>query len=162
MTSTFAVEKTLGKLTKWLRLIGFDVIYEGDIGAADNAAYASANRILLTRSRRVRPGPESRRHVVVQSDDPFVQLQEVVRALDIRFEDIRPFTRCILCNTPIEDVDKHTVRHLVPDYVWQNQTRFRRCRRCRKVYWPGSHIDRSMQRIKRLFQPQDPCHTHAK
>lgn len=156
MKPAFAVEKTLGKLAKWLRLLGFDAIFEGGLGDGDNAEYNAPQRIVLTRSRRVPAADESRRRVYVAPNDPFDQLQEVVRKLGIGFEDIRPFSRCIVCNTPIEDVEKSAVRNRVPDYIWQHQARFQRCPRCRRIYWSGSHTERSLQRIQTLFRLKAP------
>ena len=147
----FKAERPLGKLAKWLRLLGFDTIWEGDPGAA--ATGDAGSRILLTRTRRNRrPQPAERVHFVA-ADDPFQQLQNLVAALDIRWSDTRPFTRCIRCNQAIAAIERERVRNKVPDYVWDTHENFSTCERCGRIYWPGSHTQRSLDRIKIIFKP---------
>ncbi|MFZ0611691.1 MAG: Mut7-C RNAse domain-containing protein [Desulfobacterales bacterium] len=149
MIARFTVEGTLGKLGRWLRLMGLDVRIES--GAASMAAEVP-DRIVLTRTRRRCRDLGDRPFLFIRANDPFDQLREVIRGLDLCRQDIRPFSRCLLCNTPVEAADKEAVRHLVPDYVWESQARFCRCRCCRKIYWPGSHTRRSLAHIDSLFE----------
>lgn len=150
MTARFAVEKTLGKLAKWLRILGFDACSE-PCGPTGSGPAAMAGRIVLTRTRRRCRELQGRPFVFIRANDPVDQLKEVVRGLDLSLHDIRPFSRCLLCNAPTEAVGKDTVRHRVPDFVWENHERFCECRGCRKVYWSGSHTARGMARITALF-----------
>jgi uncharacterized protein with PIN domain len=152
MKISFAAEKTLGKLSKWLRILGFDALYDPEVNGGEFFDNVQAGRILLTRTRRVQEKHGSSRLIFIQANDPFDQLREVITALNLKFEDIRPFSRCIACNVPIEPVEKKSVRNRVPDYVWDTQENFQQCARCRKIYWPGSHTQRSMGRIQRLFE----------
>lgn len=151
MTYSFAVENTMGKLTKWLRILGFDTIFDSGARGVEFFRSASPDRVLLTRTGRVEKELRSDRLIFVQADDCRQQLLEVIRCLEIQPEDIRPFTRCIECNDIIESVEKPSVRDMVPDYVYGSHEHFRRCPRCGKVFWPGSHADRAMDRIRRLF-----------
>jgi hypothetical protein len=151
MRPSFAVERTLGKLAKWLRILGFDTLYEGDLSADETASYHDPQRISLTRTERVRRRPTPQRRIFIEPDDPDRQLQQVIRAVGIRREDLQPFSRCILCNTPLAEVEKSDVKNRVPDYVWETQASFRRCPSCRRIYWAGSHIDRGLKRIQALF-----------
>ena len=160
MTARFTVEKTLGKLAKWLRILGFDACSE-PCGSMGSKAQAISGRILLTRTQRRCRELEGRPFVFIRSNDPFDQLKEVICGLDLALRDIRPFSRCLLCNEPIQPVSKEAVRHLVPDFVWENQERFCRCRCCQKIYWSGSHTERGMARIAALLealQPIQPPH----
>jgi hypothetical protein len=155
MTPAFAVERTLGKLSKWLRILGYDTLYEGRLSAGQKAAYHDPQRILLTRTERVWRRPGRRRRIFIEADDPLRQLRQVIGELNIRRQDLRPFSRCSLCNTPLEEVAKRDVKNRVPDYVWETQSSFRRCPSCRRIYWPGSHIDRGMRRIEELFSKHE-------
>ena len=157
MAAAFAVENTLGKLAKWLRILGFDTVFDSGAGGVDFFRCASTDRVLLTRTASVKKQLRSERLLLVQSDDPRQQLLEVIRHLGIRPEDIRPFTRCLACNQVIESVEKRSIRDKVPDFVYDSHEHFRQCPRCRKVFWSGSHASRAAQRIRQLFDaPQQP------
>ena len=144
----FTAESTLGKLAKWLRMLGYDTQLER---RPPSASSADPDRIVLTRTRsRFQRLPVGRR-IFIRSDLPEEQLREVIAAADLSPETRTPFTRCIRCNEPIETVARETVRERVPDYVWETQSTFRRCPRCDRIYWPGTHIDHSLDRIRRLF-----------
>jgi len=147
MEPNFAAEKTLGKLTKWLRILGFDTIYDPDIKNP-----AESGRILLTRTKRIKYEYTTDKLIFIKSDKPFKQLKEVIKALGIVKEDIKTFTRCIRCNTKIRMINKNSIRSVVPDYVWENQDSFKTCIKCKRIYWQGSHTKRSMEIIKKLFE----------
>ena len=147
MEINFAAEKTLGKLAKWLRILGFDTIYDLDIINPDESG-----RVLLTRTKRIKDEYTSDKLIFIESDKPFKQLQEVVKALGIVKKDIKTFTRCIRCNTEIRTIDKNSIRSVVPDYVWESQDSFKACIECKRIYWQGSHTKRSMELIKKLFE----------
>lgn len=147
----FAAEKTLGKLAKWLRILGFDTLFEQDYFSGEFRDSAEKDRILLTRTRRVREQNSSRRLIFVKSDNPFEQIREVIQALGIVLEDIRAFSRCLQCNVPTKPANKDSVRGKVPDYVWETQELFQVCSRCHKIYWPGTHTTWSMEIIRKLF-----------
>ncbi|MDP4857735.1 MAG: Mut7-C RNAse domain-containing protein [Desulfobacterales bacterium] len=155
MTARFTVEKTLGKLAKWLRILGFDACSE-PCGSMGSNAQAVSGRILLTRTRRRCRELQGRSFVLIRSNDPFDQLKEVICGLSLSPLDIRPFSRCLLCNEPTEPVSKDAVCHLVPDFVWESHERFCRCGRCQKIYWSGSHTERGMRRIDALFEDPKP------
>ena len=146
----FAAEMTLGKLSKWLRILGFDTVYAAHV-AGENLIDTARDRILLTRTKRIRNMKIAKERIFITSDHPLEQLREVVLALGITKEDIRPFSRCIQCNASIRLVGKNTVRGKVPDYIWETQDTFHKCRHCHRIYWSGSHIRRSRDIIQRLF-----------
>lgn len=147
----FAVEMTLGKLAKWLRILGFDTVYSANI-SGEQLIDMGKGRILLTRTKRIRDMKTAQERIFIMSNDPFDQLREVVQALGLTIKDIQPFSRCIRCNTPIRTVEKQAVRGKVPDHIWETQEIFHACSRCQRIYWPGSHAQRSRDRIKGLFQ----------
>jgi len=145
----FTVEMTLGKLAKWLRILGFDTAYAANV-AGGELIDTARNRILLTRTKRIWDMKIAKECIFITSNHPFEQLREVILALDIEKEDIRPFSRCIQCNTSIRWVEKNAVRGKVPDYIWETQDTFHTCSHCRRIYWSGSHTQRSRNIINRL------------
>jgi len=155
MTAKFTVEATLGKLAKWLRIMGFDARSE-PCGSIGSKVAVFSGRILLTRTRRRFQELQGCPCVFIHSNDPFDQLKEVISGVGLSPHDIRPFSRCLLCNETTEPVNKDAVRHLVPDFVWESHERFCRCRLCQKIYWSGSHTERGMARIASLFEEPKP------
>ncbi|MDH3567835.1 MAG: Mut7-C RNAse domain-containing protein, partial [Desulfobacteraceae bacterium] len=92
----FAVENTLGKLAKWLRILGFDTFYKPDL-SAEKLMDIETGRILLTRTTRIRGWNTSRKLIFITSDNPFEQVREVIGTLGITQKDARPFSRCVRC-----------------------------------------------------------------
>jgi uncharacterized protein with PIN domain len=147
----FKAEATLGKLAKWLRILGFDTVCQTGVSGKEFLYPAGKNRILLTRTKKVRDRGTDNKLVFIKSNDPLEQVREVLQTLGIGAADTRPFSRCTRCNILTRQVDKDTVRSRVPDYVWEINSTFQICSRCRRIYWPGSHIERSHGIIERFF-----------
>lgn len=152
MPTSFAVERTLGRLGKWLRLMGFDAVLETDYPIGAFAGQLIGDRIFLTRTRKSLRIHAALTSVLVVANDPFQQLVAVIRQLGIRPEDVKPFSRCLRCNQPIVSVSKDSVLGVVPDYVWETNSNFSQCPQCRRVYWSGSHISRSLEKINQVFE----------
>jgi uncharacterized protein with PIN domain len=151
MRHAFTVEHTLGRLARWLRLLGFDAIYEEHPAAAEAVREELSARTHLTRTRAIRASGGGRKVIFIESDHLNQQLRQVIAALGITVAELRPFSRCLSCNRLIEPVEKSQVREAVPEYVWQTHNVFHRCPGCQKIYWPGSHLEHSQNRIRKLF-----------
>jgi hypothetical protein len=152
MQPSFAVEKTLGRLAKWLRLMGFDTLLETDYPRGRFAEHIDAGRVFLTRTQRVLRDRLPFKTVFIHSNDPMDQLAEVVLRAALRREDLRPFSRCLRCNEPIMAAAKEDIARAVPDYIWETHESFSRCPKCGRVYWKGSHTTRSLEKIETIFQ----------
>ncbi len=164
-TRRFAADRTLGKLARRLRMLGFDTLCECEVPRRRFEETIDAERIFLTRNRREFAKPVPYRKLFIGSDRPGDQVIEVLRALHIQPEEIHPFRRCLFCNVPIEAVERNQVLGLVPDYTWETRERFTRCPRCRRIYWRGSHTERALRELsvwirraaeERLPKPEDP------
>jgi len=147
----FAAEHPVGKLAKWLRLLGFDTIYEQDC-TPEEFADAGRHRILLRRTQKNERERPSNRTLFIESDDPFEQLKEVIRYVGMTASGLKPFSRCTHCNVPLHEVDKGAVRSKVPDYIWEICNTFHVCANCERIYWPGSHTKRSAVIMEQLFK----------
>jgi len=152
MHPSFAAEKTLGRLAKWLRLMGFDTLFETDFPKGSFAEHIHSGRIFLTRTQRALRMPRPIQTVFLQDNDPMKQLAEVVRRSAITLQDVRPFSRCLRCNEPIIAADKKDIAGYVPDFVQQTHASFSRCPSCGRIYWKGSHTTRSLERIRLIFK----------
>ncbi len=151
MTHRFAADRTLGKLVKWMRILGFDTICELEISSKSFFDNLEGTRILLTRTKKIQEKFSTYRTVFITSNFLVEQLKQVVNQIGINLADTRPFSRCIHCNLPIGEVNKNDVYGLVPDYIWETQETFNRCGHCERIYWPGSHAENSKAVIKQIF-----------
>lgn len=148
----FIVDEMLGRLTKWLRLLGYDTVYKTPTtdSALVNQAFKE-QRILLTRDTHLVERKFIPRYILIKSDYYIEQLRQVIRDLDLKPDEALFFSRCILCNTPIEPISKGPVKTRVPPYVYKTQENFLHCPRCDKIYWRGSHIEMAMKKIKEVL-----------
>jgi uncharacterized protein with PIN domain len=138
----FLADAMLGRLARWLRVLGFDTAY--DEAMADPALVALANReerILLTRDRHLLRELRPARALEIVSDVPLHQLRGVVEALTLP-PPAELFTRCILCNAPLGDVSPSDVAGVVPPAARDLPGPVRRCPHCERIYWLGSHVRR--------------------
>jgi len=156
MIPRFAAEKTLGRLTKWLRLLGFDTLYEFELSDKKFVETLENDRILLTRTRRIQKQLASRKLIFVESDHLSQQLNQIFRELDIKAAQTRPFSRCLQCNASIVIVEKASVWGRVPDYIFETHARFQKCPECDRIYWPGSHTRRSFEKIRQVLDMDLP------
>jgi len=151
MIPLFAAEKTLGKLAKWLRLLGFDTLYKPEIATQKFIEKLGSDRTLLTRTQRIRKQSLRFKSIFVQSDHWSAQLKQVILELGLTADQTRPFTRCLNCNVPIVGAEKNSVRGRVPDYIFETHEHFHRCPKCNRLYWPGTHAKRSLEKIRQFF-----------
>ena len=126
----------LGKLARWLRLMGYDTGYLQADDAAVAARARAEGRVLLTRDRGL-AARRGLRVVLLASQDLTAQLVAVVRAVGVLPEGIAP--RCMGCNVPLEAITPAEVQGQVPDYVAATELAFHRCPKCGKITWRGSH-----------------------
>ena len=151
MAFCFAADRTLGKLAKWLRILGFDTNIEIDVPADRFYMYLEKDRIVLTRTGAIKKQFRAHRLVFITSNHLDVQLRQVITEIGICPADTRPFSRCIHCNVPIVDAAPEDVCGLIPDYIYETHNEFRKCLQCNRIFWPGSHTRRSLERIEHLF-----------
>lgn len=134
----FAADRMLGRLAKWLRVIGQDVIYGPHLtGYGLIRAARAEGRLILTRDRRLKqkqPPP----FLFIESDHYREQLRQVVQTCGLKVDD-RVFRRCLDCNTPLQPRSKDSVKEVVPSYVYSTQEVFFQCPACRRIYWPATH-----------------------
>lgn len=148
----FAADKMLGRLAKWLRIIGQDVIYGQHLsGQGLVSAAARERRVMLTRDRSV--WRRNRDRCILIRDDHFRgQLKQVVETCGLD-----PFrgllTRCVVCNERLRPAAREEVRDTVPPFVFETQEVFSACPGCRRVFWPATHQQFMAGELERLGFP---------
>ena len=148
---SFAADRMLGKLAKWMRVLGFDVVYLRQGGEEEIFRCLEEGRTLLTRNQRARFWQQRGKVFVVRANDPKKQLREVYLSLGLSRMTDALLSRCLNCNRLLETISKEEVREEVPEYIWQSQNLFYRCEDCRKVYWSGSHTEKMRRRLHEIL-----------
>ncbi len=155
----FVVDRMLGKLTTWLRLLGYDVVNANDFDTSAGEDdlllnLAKEGGILLTRDRAIRSKAEKQGMPIcfIHSDMAIEQLEEVYSCCNIQLEP--KMSRCTICNTSIrraraEDEDSLRKKDYVPDRLI-GTIDFWVCDNCGQVYWEGSHWDNIRKRMDEL------------
>jgi uncharacterized protein with PIN domain len=145
----FAADRMLGKLAKWLRVLGQDVIYGEHLSGYGLIRAARAEeRLILTRDRRLKqkqPPP----FILIESDRYREQVRQVIDTCQFKVG-AAIFSRCLDCNALLQDRPKESVRESVPAYVFATQEKFSWCPVCRKVYWPATHYQRMLEQLKEM------------
>ncbi len=148
----------MGKLARWLRIMGYDTLFFN--GSDDSRMIATAlaeRRVILTRDTQI-----MRRRVVtngqlkvilIQSDEPEQQMHQVIESLNLDCQ-LRPFTICLECNQPLLKRSKQQVKDLVPPYVFQTQSQYMECPVCHRIYWRGTHWQAMTRKLNKVVEYQ--------
>jgi uncharacterized protein with PIN domain len=147
----FVADVMLGKLARWLRILGFDVAYGNR--ADDRELLRTARRerrVLLTRDHGLLESAKNIRAVFIESDDWRSQIVQVLDALELRRR-TRPFTRCIACNVRLKRLSRADARNLVAPFVYERAASFAICPECGRVYWPGTHFNDMDDRLVEIL-----------
>ena len=154
---TFLADCMLGRLAKWLRILGYDTAYFSDI--TDEKLVHRAlheGRVILTRDTHLIKRKLARRCLLIQSDQVLEQLKQVIEEFKLKAPNRGILRRCLLCNTPLSAISKKRVRGRVPPYVYKTQRSFAYCSRCDRIYWRGTHINRVFDRLSKLRSATAP------
>lgn len=150
--SKFILDCHLGKLAKYLRMLGFDTLYENNFEDEEIIKIAcEQQRIILTRDKLLLKSKDITHGYYVRAIDKHEQLIEIVRKFDL-YSQFKSFTRCMTCNSFLEPVKKALIIDRLDAETASNFTKFYTCRFCDKIYWKGSHFENMESYIKSLFQ----------
>jgi uncharacterized protein len=153
----FVIDVNVGRLAKWLRIMGYDTLFPED--STDNELVRIAlreNRVLVTRDAGIAQRRAARlgqmRVVHIADDHLRGQLLQLVRELNLSPDN--GFSRCVRCNEILKAVDKAEVAHRLPPYVHRTQSQFMECPRCLRLFWRGTHWSNMMAELGRLYRDQ--------
>ncbi len=151
METRFIADSMLGKLAKWLRLAGLDVMYDNviDDDVLINKGLLE-NRVILTRDRNIIKRKAVKHCLLIKSDHLEEQIKQFLENFKIDSLD-KAFSRCIRCNTLLTDVQKEALTEKVPTYVWDTNDNFKRCNSCNRIYWAGTHRENAERFLKKVI-----------
>jgi hypothetical protein len=151
----FICDDNLGKLAKYLRLMGFDTAYSATIGDAQLIAkMLKEERMVITRDRRLAEKIEAGKVVVVDSDSPEEQLRQVISKLDLQIDRGQFFSRCLVCNEMCQNITPEEIKGRVFPYILKTQNQFRHCPKCDRIFWQGSHYKHMVAKLNEILGGQ--------
>lgn len=154
-TMRFIADVNLGKLARYLRLLGFDTIADGQWQDPELVEIAaSQSRMMLTKDRPLLKRAAVTHGYLVRAVEPMEQLVEVIHRFDVS-GDIQPFTRCMECNGVVRSVTKADVDHLLEPLTRRYFDDFRQCPDCERVFWKGSHHRRLAAIVEAVSEATD-------
>jgi uncharacterized protein with PIN domain len=148
----FIADVMLGRLAKWLRVAGFDVLYSNRFSDEELIAISNREgRVLLSRDTRLLIRKPVKEFIFLESQDIQMQIRQVfatMRILSLSF----PLTRCLSCNEALIETARESVRDSVPVFVYKTQMRFKSCPKCGKIFWAGTHRSSVIRTLEKLLQ----------
>ena len=148
----FIADAMLGRLARWLRILGYDVSYESSISDNDLIARAiREHRIILTMDRKLTERESARDSMLIKSPSYKEQLKQVVTHYNIDYK-TEIFTRCLVCNNLLETIEKEKIKDRIPSYVYSTQDEFDICRQCGRIYWSGTHRTKMLKMLDEILK----------
>ena len=143
----FVADKMLGKLARYLRIIGYDTFYQSSYPDQRLSELVKEGRILLTRNNAT--ARQYSNSIFVDCDLVKDQLNVVDNAITLTRDRRDWFSRCLVCNSPLSKTEGEVARQNVPDFVFfKYHERILFCPTCKRFYWPGTHRQRMLERLK--------------
>lgn len=143
----FACDVMLGKLAKYLRILGFDATYPLGDAALPDLYDREDPRVFLTRRTKA---SAYARTVYIRVENVREQLKELKELIKPFIDPDKVLSRCINCNVLLVDVKKETIEHRVPEFVFHTYNAFKVCPRCDRVYWAGTHAKHMSQLMEEI------------
>jgi uncharacterized protein with PIN domain len=150
----FIADVMLGRLAKWLRIAGFDVLYSNKY--SDDELIEISNRekrTLLSRDTRLLIRKPVRDFIFLESQDVRMQIRQVFEAMGIMSLSFL-LTRCLSCNEALIEIPRESARPSVPPFVYKTHTRFKSCPRCGRIFWAGTHRKSVVRILDMLGAPE--------
>jgi uncharacterized protein with PIN domain len=145
-------DQMLGTLAKWFRVLGFDTFYaNANMSDEDLLNIAKLeNRIIFTRDKELikRGKKENLTIIAIETINLDLQLNQALRHVKINEKSI--LSRCTICNTVLNIVEKNKVQGKVPRKIYENNEKFWFCLKCNKFYWMGSHYNDIINKIDKI------------
>lgn len=145
-------DQMLGTLAKWLRIYGFDTYYENSQSDDSELLKISKNddRVLITRDKQliIDAKRENIKTIEIKTTDIDKQIKSVLDK--ISHEEEKILSRCIICNSKVEEIKKEEIKEKVPERVYKNNEKFWFCKKCDKIYWKGTHYKKMFEKINNL------------
>ncbi len=147
----FLCDIMVQKLGRILILTGFDVKIIKNPLQLDEICHTAVEekRIILTRNTKIKE--KKAPYLLLIEQNPYKQFERVVKELNLKIDEKNFFTRCSICNTQLEKIEKEKIFEKIPTFTRQNTDEFFICPVCAKIYWHQSHLDLFKKKIKTIL-----------
>jgi len=148
----------LGKLARWLRMLGHNVKYSSSLSDEQLLKIAkNEHRTLLTRDlelyqQAVAHGVQA---LYVEGGDEAEKLAKLAERYGFPLEINLENSRCPKCNAGIKPIAKTLVKGKIPETTYKYYDKFWECQKCGQIYWQGAHwkkINDTLARAKNLVE----------
>ncbi|MDY6917713.1 MAG: Mut7-C RNAse domain-containing protein [Chloroflexota bacterium] len=158
MRPRFIVDANVGRLARWLRMMGYDTVFINDIDDDELVSIGlREKRVVLTKDTQImlrRVVTSGRvKALLIADDEVKAQTRQVIEAMNLNRR--RQFTRCLECNETLVPRTREEVQDLVPPYVFKTQSRYVQCPVCKRVYWRGTHWQRMNHELEQSMEVAD-------
>lgn len=152
----FLCDDNLGKLARYLRMLGHDTFYKSSLTDPELLATMLAERrFVITRDHNLAGRLELGRFLLIDTDSPEEQLKAVITDLKLEIDKAELFSRCLECNEVCVDVSPDDIKDEVFPYVIKTHDQFRRCPACGRIYWQGSHYEDMLEKLEKIIGLED-------
>jgi uncharacterized protein len=146
----FIADVHLGRLARYLRMMGFDVYYKNNLSDDEIVKISSIERrAILTRDIGILKRTEVTHGYFIRGDSVEKQTEEVVNRFDLQ-KSIKEFTRCLECNTKLTKIKKEKIIRQLPPMVAASQNEFFICPKCQKLFWAGTHHQKMLSLVPKI------------
>ena len=156
MQIKFIADNNVGKLAKWLRIIGYDTLLFKEKNDSKMIEIAlNEDRVILTKNnqimkrRLVTNGKLKAVHI--KCDEPKVQLRETVKMLSLDYH-FNPFSLCLKCNQKLVPRSKEEMQDFVPPRVFEIQEHYIEYLSCHRIYWHGTHWQAMVSELRNTME----------
>ena len=147
----FVADCMLGKLAKWLKILGFDTAYFSKIEDENLLVFAqNESRVLLTRDNGLIEKSKNVPALFINSENWAEQIQQVLKEFNLNRK-TKPNSRCIECNTVLKALPKERAKNLVTPFIYKNVDVFSLCPECGRVFWKGTHYSDMEEKITKIL-----------
>ncbi len=141
----FLIDSMLGKLAKWLRIMGYDTYYQKKYRLNELYNLLKHNRIFLSRDIKLVKKFDG---ILINSEILDNQIKELKQKLILKPNPKLWFSRCVICNTELLTADFEYTKEHVPEYILMQNYRVKFCPTCKRLYWPGTHKQKMIKKLK--------------
>ena len=133
----FLVFNDAAKLGKYLRFLGFDVIISQHLSHANIQRIVNKDRRIIISRKKDKNLKE--RVIFIKSEIPIQQFAEITNYVEIDNSAIG--SRCMKCNRKLDSIDKEKIKYRIPEFVYNQHSKFQFCSKCGNIFWEGSHFN---------------------
>jgi uncharacterized protein with PIN domain len=147
----FIADINLGRIVKYMRVLGFDIYYDSLLSNREIIEISKReNRIILTKSRKLLKFKDVTHGIFIRPGTTTEQIRRIIDYLDIK-DNIKPFSRCLRCNTLLKTVLKEKILDRIPPKTKELCDEYVQCQFCDKIYWKGTHFINMKKVVRQIL-----------